>query len=164
MTPPRHKAQDLLAHIDKWLSKHATEAEEKTIWQHVYQSIHNRYYKVKPISSAQRGALHVYCRQLSDDLNSRGIHQKTLLESLKNLELPNTEESVKDVFRGCARAMYPKIKSTEDLSPKELSTVGEAIGTAMAQRLGVSVQWPSREPSMLAEFLPSDLGVKNERK
>ena len=94
--------------------------------------------KEKQRTIQQNKSLHLYCQQLSDKLNEAGISQRVLLEGL---EIDNSSESIKDIFRSLGKAKYKK-DSTAKLTTKEMSDCYEEFNRHIAH-LGVHIPWPS---------------------
>lgn len=89
---------------------------------------------------SQNNALHKYCTDVSEALNSSGISYKMLLDGL---EISNTMETTKNLFRLIAGVMYAKY-STSDLTTKELNNVFENFNEILARK-GIHVHFPSQE-------------------
>lgn len=88
----------------------------------------------------QNKSLHKYCEVLSETLNEMGITQEVLV---RGLEVDNSPESVKAVFRALGKAKYGK-ESTADLTTKEISSCYEEFNRHIS-KLGVYIPWPSEE-------------------
>ena len=97
----------------------------------------------------QNRSLHLYCQQLSNKLNEAGISQRVLLEGL---EIDNSEESIKDIFRSLGRAKYKK-DSTAKLTTKEMSDCYEELNRHIA-KLGIHIPWPSQEEILYQQENP----------
>jgi hypothetical protein len=96
----------------------------------------------------QNRALHKYCEILSETLNEAGITQSVLL---KGLEVDNSPESVKAVFRALAKAKYKK-NSTADLTTKEISDCYEEFNRHTS-KIGIYVPWPSEDEVYYGKML-----------
>ena len=94
-------------------------------------------------STLQNSALHVYCQLLADSLNESG--QWLVIEkNEKRSEVPWSMNSVKEyMWRRVQKAVTQKDSSTR-LSTKECMEVYETLNLHTAERLGVSIDWPSR--------------------
>ena len=101
----------------------------------------------KQRSILQNNSLHEYCQQLADKCNEVGISQRLLLEGL---EIDNSLQSVKSIFREMGRAKYGK-KSTADLTTKEMSSIYEEFNKHTS-KIGIHIDWPSLEPNFLDEY------------
>jgi len=88
----------------------------------------------------QNKALHLYCKMLSEALNNAGISQGVFL---RGLEVDNSPESVKAVFREIGKVKYLE-NSTARLSKKEMTEVFEEINRHIAS-FGIHIPWPSKE-------------------
>ena len=93
-----------------------------------------------PRTIKQNKSLHLFCRELARELNEHGITQAIFL---RGLEIDNSDESVKEVFRKIAEAKYLEHK-TSKLSTKELIDVWEEINRHIAS-FGIHIPWPSKE-------------------
>ena len=99
---------------------------------------------MKQRSSAQNNSLHLYCQELSSVLNERGITQEVFV---RGLEVDNSPDSVKAVFRELGRVKYGKL-STADLTTKEMSSIYEEFNRHTS-KLGIHLPWPSIESESL---------------
>jgi len=97
-------------------------------------------------TGAQNRAIHVFCNKLAKALNEAGLSKLAVLEKFKNGALVEwSMESVKeDIWRQIQLAVINK-KSTTSLDTKEVSEIYENVNRFTATRLGVSVEFPSRE-------------------
>jgi len=58
-----------------------------------------------------------------------------------------TKDNVKDeMIRPIMQALYPEKKSTTQLTTVEMQEVYEVCNRATAQKLGISIEWPSNQP------------------
>lgn len=99
----------------------------------------------KQRSLPQNNSLHKFCKDLSDELNSKGITQGQFSVAL---ETDNTPESVKDAFRQMGFRKY-LAKSTADLTTTEMSDIYEEIKRVIAFHPEwnlKNVEWPSSDP------------------
>lgn len=95
-------------------------------------------------TTAQNNALHQYCKLLSEALNEAGISQRVFLQ---DLEVDNSPESVKAVFRSLGKAKYLK-DSTAKLTTKECSDIYEEINR-QSSKVGIHIPFPSEEAKYL---------------
>ena len=95
----------------------------------------------------QNKSLHLYCTMLAESLNEAGISQKVFL---RDLEVDNTPISVKEVFKGLARAKYLK-DSTTELTTKEMMELYEEINR-QTSKIGIYIEWPSEETRNFKEY------------
>jgi len=101
-------------------------------------------------SSKQNNALHKGFQLLADALNDAGYEMKAVL-AVKNVDVPWTKESVKEVlFRPIMEAMIEK-ESTTDLETTEVSEVWDVLVRHLGENFGVTVPFPSDEPPMISE-------------
>lgn len=87
----------------------------------------------------QNKALHKYCQEVADELNSSGIDMKVLV---KDLQVSHTKESVKEIWRAIAKAKYNK-SSTTEMTTKQVTDVFDEVNRMLAN-VGVHVAFPSR--------------------
>jgi len=91
----------------------------------------------------QNAALHLAFSMLANDLDAAGLDQKVIMDKFrKGFSLPVTDSFMKTIFRECGFAMFKK-KSTSDLTTTELTKVWQAFDMAIAEKTGVSVEFPS---------------------
>lgn len=101
----------------------------------------------KKRTTAQNNALHLYCEMLAESLNEAGISQSVFLQGL---EVDNSLESVKAVFRALGKAKYGK-ESTALLTTKECSNIYEEINR-QSSKIGIHIPFPSQEDLFLKEI------------
>ncbi len=103
-------------------------------------------------TTKQNNALHLYCELLADELNMAGISQRVFLEGL---EVDNSADSVKAVFRALGKAKYLK-DSTSKLTTKECTDIYEEINR-QSSKVGIHIPWPSEEERRWSEEMRSNL-------
>ena len=98
--------------------------------------------KVKnPMTSKQRGAMHLYCSQLAEALNAAGWDmRKTMREEF---EIPWTTHSVKENLWKEILKAKTGLSSTEEQETPHINLVYETLNREIALRTGVSVPFPS---------------------
>ena len=102
-------------------------------------------------SESQQAAIEVFCRELAEALNDAGYEMKAVL-AVKKVDVPWTQESVKEVlFKPIVKAMLNK-DSTTKLNTDEVSKVYEVLDRHMSENFTIHVEFPSRE-RMMAEAL-----------
>ena len=94
----------------------------------------------------QNNALHLWCQQVSDTLNEAGISYKMLLDGL---EIDQTPQTIKGLFRLIAGAKYNKHRTTE-LTTKELMDCFEELNRHLGIK-GIHVPFPSEDELNLQE-------------
>jgi hypothetical protein len=98
----------------------------------------------KPRTGKQNNSLHVFCRELANELNEKGITQG---EFAKAFEVDNTMESVKEVLKEASFKKYLE-KSTAKLSTIELQGIYEETMRVIAFHPEWNlkhIDWPSKE-------------------
>jgi len=92
----------------------------------------------------QNKSLHKYCDLLAIALGDSGQDMRKVLKP--EVEIPWTQDNVKEfMFKPIMSAMFPDIESTTDLDTVQIQHVYETLNRHTAQKLGVSVPWPSLE-------------------
>ena len=109
----------------------------------------------KQRTAQQRKALEVYCAKMAEKLNDAGYDQKSVLELFHRVGVQNTQESVKELFRGIATIIYPETMgdnpSTAKLDTKQIQVVYMNVDAAFSTRCEVSHPWPSDEPPLIGD-------------
>lgn len=99
-------------------------------------------------TAQQNKALHVFLRDLSEALNAAGLDMKAVLKP--EVDIPWTEESVKNHLWRPIQNIITDTESTTDLETKEVSAIYDVLDRHLGQKLGVHVEFPS-EFRMAAE-------------
>ena len=69
---------------------------------------------------------------------------KTVLKP--SVEIPWSQDTVKEqLFKVVMNAMFPELKSTTELTSKQVSEVYETLNLHTSTKLGVSLAFPNRE-------------------
>ena len=90
----------------------------------------------------QNRSLHMYLDKIAELLWSSGQDMRKVIK----VPIKPTMENVKELmFKPYMNAMYPDIESTADLSTEQMQEVYEAFNAAIADKLEVSAEWPSRD-------------------
>lgn len=96
----------------------------------------------------QNAALHKGFALLAESLNDAGYEMKSVL-AVKNVDIPWTEVSVKEVlYRPIMAAMLNK-HSTTELDTKEVSDVWDVLNRHLGENFGVNLPFPSDEPPLV---------------
>ena len=97
-------------------------------------------------SGQQRKAIEVYCRELAQALNDKGLDQRAVMAKMKEgVDLPWSQATVKDnLFRPIMTALIKK-QSTTELERDEVTRVYDALNRWTSATFGVSVLFPSEE-------------------
>lgn len=93
-------------------------------------------------SEIQNNALHLYCRNLANELNERGLDMKKVLKP--EVEIPWTEYSAKEhLWKPIQESLTGHISTTK---PKrdEYPLIYETLNRHLGDKLGVHVEWPQR--------------------
>ena len=88
----------------------------------------------------QNAALHLYFEMLEQEAQNMGATMDMLIK--KPNELPITKHLLKDLFRLIGKTMYGR-DSTAELKKNEMSEVIKAFQKILAERLGISINFPS---------------------
>ena len=95
-------------------------------------------------TTEQNSSGHLWFEEIASALNAAGytVNSKEVLR----LPVPWTKENVKNFLcRPTMEAMYPDKTSTTQLTQAEWSHVVDALNLALGERVGVYVEYPSRE-------------------
>jgi len=95
----------------------------------------------------QNDALHLGLERMADAMNDAGYDQKLFFAEIEKLEIPNTKESMKAIFRAIAHQLY-QVESTTELTTTQIQETYDAMNRGLAQKFGVQVPWPSIESIM----------------
>ena len=109
-------------------------------------------------TNKQNNSEHKMFENVARQCNERGIDQKILFEDLSDyVEIPNTKQSIKQVFRLIAAALYPENMkdgaSTTKLSTVETQHVYRVFAQYFAKQHGINVDWPSYEPPAISDYI-----------
>lgn len=103
----------------------------------------------KQRTNKQNDSLHLYFRQLAEDLNDSGLDQRTVLKP--SVEIPWTEQAVKkQLWAPIQKAMIGE-QSTTELNTKQVSEVYEVLNRHISTKWGVHTPFPSNEQEMEAK-------------
>ena len=87
-------------------------------------------------------SLHRYLTIIAEQLADSGQDMRQIVK----LPITPTMENVKEnMFHPVMTALFPEVESTADLTTVQMQKVYEVFNEALAQRLGVSAEWPSIE-------------------
>lgn len=90
----------------------------------------------------QNSALHLYLTMLEEECTNTGATMDMIIK--KPQEIPITRHLLKDLFRFYGKTMF-KRDSTAKLKKDEFSVVLMAFQKVVAERLGISIPFPSYE-------------------
>lgn len=91
---------------------------------------------------SQNAALHKYCQDVANELNEAGLDMRKVLKP--GISIPWSKNSVKrHLWRPIQEAMFDKLSTTK-LESKEVSEVYEVLNRHMAEKFGISVEFPSK--------------------
>ena len=98
----------------------------------------------KSRTDSQNNSLHLYLRKMADKFVESGIDQAMAVSKFKaGFSIPVTEYFLKEVFQQVAKDMTG-ISRTSALSTVQMQQVYEAYNSAMANKFGISGEWPSK--------------------
>lgn len=90
----------------------------------------------------QNNSLHLYISLLADTLAAAGYDMRQIIK----VEITPTPENVKEtMIRPIMKALFPDVTSTAQLTTKQINQVYDVVNRATAERLGVSIEFPSEE-------------------
>ena len=99
-------------------------------------------YSIKPAgrTEKQNNAMHLWFRQMSEQLNDAGYSNKHPFND--QIEIPFTEGLVKEMlYKPIIKAMYDKTSTTR-LTGKELSEAAEVLVRWLSEHKGIYVPFP----------------------
>jgi len=91
----------------------------------------------------QNSSLHLYFRQLAEELNLAGLDMRKVLKP--TIAIPWSEASIKSfLWKPIQEAMFNK-KSTTELTTAEVNKVFEVLDRHLLEKFDVNVAFPSQE-------------------
>ena len=94
------------------------------------------------ITVQQNRALHLYCKMLAAVLDAAGYDMRTLIQ----VPISPTADNIKEnMVKPIMTAMWPQITSFRQLDKEKTSLLYEAVNRATAEKLGISIAFPSKE-------------------
>jgi len=97
----------------------------------------------KQRTATQNKCLHLYCQQLSNELNDAGLDMRKVVK--EEFELPWTMEQVKLILWGTYQKHLTGHKSTTKPETKDYPNIYDALNRHMGQKFGIHVPWPSKD-------------------
>lgn len=94
-------------------------------------------------SQTQNKALHKYCQNLADQLNSSGLDMKKVIK--QDVDIPWTMDAVKTYLWKPIQKAVTGLDSTTKPERSQYSDIYEVLNRHLGQKFGISVQWPSRD-------------------
>lgn len=92
-------------------------------------------------TTKQNSCLHKYLAVMAQKMAKSGLDMKEVI----TVPIIPTLENVKhEMFKPMMTKVYPDITSTTKLTTVQIQVLYEAFNAAMAERLGISGQWPDR--------------------
>lgn len=99
-------------------------------------------------TSTQNKALWKYFELLAEELNNAGLEMRVALPQLRQTDVPWSKELIKEaLWKPLQEAMLKK-QSTTELTTSEVDKVYKVLDRHLAEKLGVSVKFPSSEPDL----------------
>lgn len=95
------------------------------------------------ITGQQKKALHVYFKLLADELNDAGLDMRKTLRP--GIDIPWGKMTVKEYLWKSVQKTYIMKASTNDLTIKEVNEVYEILNRYVAEKFGLTVDFPSIE-------------------
>lgn len=102
----------------------------------------------KKRTSQQARSMELWFTQIADEARNKGLTMDAIVKHPASL--PITQSLLKDLFRLMGDTMY-KRDSTTKLTRKEFKEVQEAFERVVAERLDVSIPFPSLQNNFLDE-------------
>lgn len=96
-------------------------------------------------SNQQNRGMHKYFDLLAEALNAGGFHQKQVLNAMKEgVEIPNTQDSVKELWRMIQIAVLDK-ESTAKLERPEVDRIHRAFNKWTFDTFNIDIPFPSED-------------------
>ena len=97
----------------------------------------------------QNKSLHKFCRMIAESLNDAGFFMTLTSDFFKRpIEVPFTEDAVKQsIWRPVQKAMF-KTTSTKQLDTKQVGEIADVISLHLAEKFQMSVSFPSLEEEL----------------
>lgn len=131
---------DVIVNSDKALIEAIQKLTEE-YKTHRYLKISLRSGKTRTLT--QNRALHLYCTMLADALNDGGLDQRKTLKP--EIDIPWTPDAVKNhLWRPVQVAVTGK-ESTTKPEAGEYTKIYEVLNRHLSAKLGVTVEWPTKE-------------------
>ena len=99
----------------------------------------------------QNKSLHKLFADISLELNSQGIDQRTVMEHLTDYPSPVTPEFIKLVWKNIQYTMY-RTTSTTDLESDQYDKVYDVLNKFLGEEWGIHCEIPSIEAQMLNQL------------
>ena len=110
-----------------------------------HKNIEFTYSTDKARSGAQNNALHLYCSQLSAEFNAAGLDMVQVLKHHAELPWDSKGFNVKERIWRPVQQAHCQQTSTTKASTKDYPAIYETVNRYTAEKLGVSVGWPSKD-------------------
>ena len=114
------------------------------LW-HEKKWIEATYNTDKQRSGAQNNALHLYCSQLSIAFNDAGFDMVQVLKHHAELPWDTKGFNVKERIWREVQQGYCQKTSTAKVSTKDYPAIYEIVNRYTAEKMGISVDWPSKD-------------------
>ena len=112
---------------------------EDGVWEATPKRMDNR-------TVQQNRALHLYCKQVAEELNKKGIGVTAVLKPEVSFNMITVKEQL---YKPILAALRGK-NSTRQMTSKELNEVYDVMNKVLGERFGIHVEFPSIE-SLLFE-------------
>jgi len=90
----------------------------------------------------QNKSMHLYLTMLADELNAAGYDMRKVI----TMPIRATGENLKEtMLKPIMNSLFPDVESTTELTTIQMMDVYEVMNAATAERLKVSIEWPSKE-------------------
>jgi len=95
------------------------------------------------ITNEQKKAIHVYCRELADALNSAGYDYND--HKVIKVKVSYTKDNVYEtIWKSVQTALFPEKTSKADLDKNDISLIYENVNNIIASRVGTHVPFPDK--------------------
>lgn len=97
----------------------------------------------------QNKALHKFCEEVANELNSQGITVQKFLDH--TVELDWNKDTVKNlIWKPIQKALTDKGSTTELDKVNDIGLIWEHINRHLSITFGISVEWPHKDPNDIA--------------
>lgn len=124
-----------LAEAKKWLDR----CYEENRWLQMQITTE------KQRSQLQNNALHLWCRQVAEELNHKGFDVKAVMGYSKRAEIAWTDKAFKEiVWKEIQKAVIGK-SSTKRASTADYPKIYDIVNKFLIENFGIYVPWPEKQ-------------------
>lgn len=131
--------------------KHVVNSKEtadffiKSVLTNLEDHGHTEYRCSHGRTPSQNNAMHLWFGLVAETLNAAGLGQKAVVSASRNGDIPNTKESVKEIYKAILKTMNGK-ESTSEQTTVDPSVVFEVMCQFFADRFQIALpDFPSKD-------------------